>query len=73
MTRMDAKSVVHEETGLIFEKGNVQALADTLARLIADPELRERLGKAGRKWVERERTWERTAEIAAKYLVSRTG
>lgn len=60
--------VQHEETGLIFEKGNVQALADTLARLIADPELRERLGKAGRQWVERERTWEGTARRAAVRL-----
>lgn len=54
--------VRHEETGLVFEKGNITAMADTLARLIDDPALRERLGKAGRAWVERERTWLRTAE-----------
>ena len=32
------------ETGLLFEKGNVEALADTLERLIKDPALRQRLG-----------------------------
>lgn len=57
---MDAINVQHDATGLIFEKGNVVALADTLERLIGDPELRGRLGKAGRRWVESERTWAKT-------------
>ena len=52
------------ETGLLFEKGNVEALADTLERLIKDPALRQRLGAAGRQWVETERTWPLTAEAA---------
>lgn len=49
------------ETGLLFEKGNVEALADTLHRLIEDPALRQRLGVNGRAWVEAERTWPMTA------------
>lgn len=49
------------ETGLVFEKGNVEDMARVLARLIGDPELRQRLGKAGRKWVETERTWTKTS------------
>lgn len=65
--------VKHEETGLIFEKGNVQALADTLDRLIGDPGLCARLGKAGRKWVERERTWEKTAALAAQVIGEQSG
>ena len=41
--------VVREgEDGFLVEPGDVDALADRLARLAADPELRERLGAAGR-------------------------
>jgi glycosyltransferase involved in cell wall biosynthesis len=41
--------VVREgEDGFLVEPGDVDALADRLARLAADPELRKRLGAAGR-------------------------
>jgi glycosyltransferase involved in cell wall biosynthesis len=41
--------VVREgEDGFLVEPGDVDALADRLARLAADPELRARLGAAGR-------------------------
>ena len=41
--------VVREgEDGFLVEPGDVDGLADRLARLAADPELRERLGAAGR-------------------------
>jgi glycosyltransferase involved in cell wall biosynthesis len=41
--------VVREgEDGFLVEPGDVDALADRLARLAADPKLRERLGDAGR-------------------------
>jgi glycosyltransferase involved in cell wall biosynthesis len=36
------------EDGFLVEPGDVDALADRLARLAAEPELRERLGAAGR-------------------------
>ena len=58
----------HEETGLVFEKGNIDSLAATLARLIDDPELRARLGRTARDWVMSDRTWDATAEIAAAEL-----
>lgn len=51
------------KTGLVFEKGNVQSLATTLMRLIESPELRAQLGRNGREWVERERTW---AQVGSK-------
>ncbi|WP_024586623.1 glycosyltransferase [Aliihoeflea sp. 2WW] len=60
------------KTGLIFEKDNVASLTDTLALLIAEPELRMQLGREGRRWVEAERTWDSTAKIAAdkiKYII----
>jgi glycosyltransferase involved in cell wall biosynthesis/polysaccharide pyruvyl transferase WcaK-like protein len=57
--------MVHdEETGLVFEKGSIESLANTLARLISDPELRGRLGRTARAWVARERTWIATATKA---------
>jgi glycosyltransferase involved in cell wall biosynthesis len=44
--------VVHEgEHGFLVEPGDVDALADRLVTLARDPELRERLGAAGRERV----------------------
>lgn len=44
--------VIHERTGLLISPGDSGALAAALARLIADPALRARLGWAGRQLVE---------------------
>ena len=42
--------VVREgETGFLVDPGDVEALGDRLARLAHDPELRERMGRAGRR------------------------
>lgn len=43
--------VVHEQTGLLVEPNDAVALADAIERLIKDPALAERLGRAGRAWV----------------------
>jgi glycosyltransferase involved in cell wall biosynthesis len=43
-----AEAVEHGRTGLIVPSGDPSALADALARLIANPELRRRLGTAAR-------------------------
>jgi glycosyltransferase involved in cell wall biosynthesis len=40
------------ENGLLVEPGDVNALADRLAQLLAAPELRSRLGQAGRATIE---------------------
>jgi glycosyltransferase involved in cell wall biosynthesis len=47
-----AESVVHGQTGLLVPAGKVTALVDATARLIDDPDLRSRLGEAGRRHVE---------------------
>lgn len=45
--------VVDDETGYLLPPGDVEALTATMSRLIDDPVLRQRLGSAGRKRVER--------------------
>lgn len=56
--------IVENETGLVFEKGNIKDLSEKLEILIKDEQLRYKLGKNGRSWVESERTWDRTSEKA---------
>jgi glycosyltransferase involved in cell wall biosynthesis len=46
------EAVVDNETGIIVPPGDVDRLASALARLVADPELRQRFGSAGRKRAE---------------------
>ncbi|MFQ3661122.1 MAG: glycosyltransferase, partial [Chloroflexaceae bacterium] len=48
--------------GLVVPERDPNALAAAIMRLLADPELANRLGVAARTRVERELTWERTAE-----------
>lgn len=49
-------------TGVVFEKGNIDSLADVIEGLLLSPERRRELGKAGRKFVARERSWAQVAE-----------
>jgi glycosyltransferase involved in cell wall biosynthesis len=50
------EAVHHHETGLLVPPDNPAALRDAFAQLIADPDLRRRLGAAGRHFALR-RTW----------------
>jgi glycosyltransferase involved in cell wall biosynthesis len=52
-TRVDGTTEVvrNEETGLIVTPGETQELAEAMRRLLQDPDLRNRLARAGRKWV----------------------
>jgi glycosyltransferase involved in cell wall biosynthesis len=54
--------VAQNETGLLVPPNDARALADALARLIADDELRHRFGRAGRARVEEHFTIEKTIE-----------
>jgi phosphatidyl-myo-inositol dimannoside synthase len=46
-------------TGLLVPANDPIALARVLVELLADPARRERMGRAGRRWVEEEMNWDR--------------
>jgi glycosyltransferase involved in cell wall biosynthesis len=66
----------HGETGLLVPPGNPTQLAGALRRLIQDPALRMRLGRAARALVERQFTWsvvvDRLEQIAAQLPARRS-
>jgi glycosyltransferase involved in cell wall biosynthesis len=49
-------------TGLVVPRGDSQALAQAIASLLADPQLRRRMGQAGRERALRLFDWDRSAE-----------
>ena len=58
--RAMAEMVQEGETGLIFEKGSIEDVANKLALLVQGPDRRAKRGQNARDWVARERTWEGT-------------
>ena len=60
--------VRHGETGWVFDKGSVESLAEELGALLADPELRRKLGRQSRQWVAAERTWKHTTKVMADHV-----
>lgn len=65
-TRALSEIVTHEVNGLTFEKGNNADLQKVLSRLLRDNTLRKMLGKAGRQWVLKQRTWNKAGEVCAE-------
>jgi phosphatidyl-myo-inositol dimannoside synthase len=57
-----SEAVINNETGLLVPEGDLPALTSAFARLIAEPELRERLGEGGRRNCA-QYSWETTARI----------
>ncbi|HEU5443595.1 MAG TPA: glycosyltransferase family 4 protein, partial [Steroidobacteraceae bacterium] len=52
--------VVDGETGILVERGDGEALAAAIGKLLSDPHLRKRMGHAGRKRVQQLFTWDRS-------------
>jgi glycosyltransferase involved in cell wall biosynthesis len=61
--------ILDGETGFLVPYGDVDALESTLDSLLADPELRRTIGRAGRRRLEEEFTFERFKERLSRYLV----
>lgn len=57
-----SEAVLDQESGLLVAEGDTSALTEAFARLIAAPELRQRLGEGGRRNAARF-DWEMTAQI----------
>jgi len=63
--------VEHGVTGLLVELGDIEGLAQALLQLIRDPELRQRMGEAGRAKIQDyslERVLDEMSAIYARYL-----
>lgn len=58
--------IAHGETGLLHRKDDAADLADKLARMIEDKDLRDNLGSAARAWVEGTRRWDQIAQNVEK-------
>ncbi len=58
------------ETGYLVEPGNPTILAETLIGLLRAPEQRLGMGRAGRRWIEREMNWNRAAEHMMNALLT---
>jgi phosphatidylinositol alpha-1,6-mannosyltransferase len=61
-SRGGAEAVLEGETGLLAPPDDPAALTQVLAPLINDADLRQRMGRAGRRWVEREMNWDRAGQ-----------
>lgn len=70
-----AETVLDGETGLLVPENDVAALADAMARVVASDELRQRLGRKGRRRLEAHFRAEDTArnvgDIIAEVLATR--
>ena len=55
-------AVVHNRTGLLVPPGDKNALAQAFIDLFENPELRKKLGEAGRLWVSKYR-WDKSVEM----------
>lgn len=57
-----AKTITHNETGLVVEDENIIAFADAVCRLLANPTWAAQLGGNAQQQVQAKYTWERVAE-----------
>jgi glycosyltransferase involved in cell wall biosynthesis len=55
--------IANGKTGVLFQAGDEQALAEALEGLLSDPEKREKLQQEGLAWVREQQTWKRTTRV----------
>ncbi len=54
-----AEAMIENETGLLVPPDDPPALTKAILRLLNDSGMRDRMGRAGRRWVESEMNWDR--------------
>jgi len=60
--------VIHGETGILVDPGDVQALREAIVYLLAHPKEARRLGENGRTWVDQEMNMDRYVQEMAELL-----
>ena len=64
-----APDAVHDgETGFVVDGRDLDELADRLCLLLRDPELRARMGRAGREWVVQDWRWPQVSAALDRML-----
>lgn len=61
-------AVLDGETGWVVRGGSAQETADRVATLLLDPQLRQRMGRRGREWVQERWRWDLLAERLRELL-----
>jgi glycosyltransferase involved in cell wall biosynthesis len=61
-----SSQVIDKKTGYLVELNNIKELKNRILELSSNKELREKMGKLGRKRVEQEFSWEKSAEQLEK-------
>lgn len=61
-------AVLHERTGLLVTADDPQVLLGAVDRLLGDPALAARWGRAGRDWVAQAWSWQRSAQRLERLL-----
>ncbi|MGD9201467.1 MAG: glycosyltransferase family 4 protein [Chitinispirillia bacterium] len=59
-------SIKHEKTGILVRPEDSDALAEKMKLLLRNPDLRNELGKEGKKWAENF-TWEKVSHLQEKF------
>lgn len=54
------------ETGILVPPGDPEALANAMQRLLENDELAKKMGSKGRRMVEKNYTWDKTAKLTAR-------
>jgi glycosyltransferase involved in cell wall biosynthesis len=60
------EAVQNKQTGILVKRGSSAELADALLKILSDRSLREKMGSAGRKFVEENFTWDICAQKMLK-------
>lgn len=60
--------VRHGITGFVVPKGDPQEAAERLAQIMADPDLRKKMGAMGRIWVQEQFEWKQCADRMVRIL-----
>jgi hypothetical protein len=63
------EAVVDGESAFLVPEGDIPAMADRICELIEAPDLRKRMGKAGRKWVESHFDFKRELDALEKIML----